>query len=223
MILIIEVDTIDTVVGIHEKIFGESFPYENYRRKKMTNKLYVYGYYRDGLLIGYSIVIDQKDEKNLYAWYGGVLPEFQGNGITVDFFNILVKKAESIGYSSISLATTNCRPNMLRLAIKYGFDIYDIKKREDGEGNKIYFKFCVFPQMTLEICLADVETPKVRVSDLEKQLVYAYKHNCKKIIFWGVHTLEQQEIVTYVKRYCKNFLRKIQFEVHECLKEEEQV
>ena len=54
----------------------------------------------------------------------------------------------------MTVASSNIRPHMLILAIKMGFDIYELKKRESGEGNKIYFKYKLFPQH-IEIILLE--------------------------------------------------------------------
>ncbi len=211
---IIELDSIEPITQIHEQVFGTPFPYENYKKKAMSHRLYTYAYYENKILVGYSIVIDQAEEKNLYAWYGGLLAEYQGYGTTIKFFDIMVEKAQKLHYSSISLATTNCRPNMLRLAIKYGFDIYDIKKRDFGEGNKIYFKYFLHPTCIITISLINDDSSKLKIPELEKLLVSAYKHNCTKIVFNNI--LEESDIkaVIFAKRYCKKFLRPIFFELN---------
>lgn len=211
---IIELNSIATVISIHEKIFGEKFPYESYTKKLLAHAIYIYGYYIDSDIVGYSIIIDEQQEKNLYAWYGGLLPEYQGQGVTVQFFDIMCEKARELGYKSISLATTNCRPNMLRLAIKYGFDIYDMKKRDYGEGNKIYFKYYIHPKTAIVISLRTNDNKRLNISDLEIQLVMSYKNNCNKIVFKNVLDVEDEKAILYAKRYCSKFLRKIEFELH---------
>ena len=150
---ICEIFDIEQIAPLHQVVFGRPFPYESYNKKLKEHKVYLYAYFEKESIIGYSIVIDQAEEKNLYAWYGGLLPEYQGNGITIRFFDIMVMRARELNYQSITLASTNCRPHMLRLAIKYGFDIYDLKKRDYGEGNKIYFRFPILPDTKLTIRL----------------------------------------------------------------------
>lgn len=194
---------------LHAEIFGEDFPYESYEKKLEFHRIFIYVYYEDEKAIGYSLVIDQADEKNLYAWYGGLLPKYQGNGLTAQFFDIMHEKARELGYKSISLATTNARPNMLRLAIKYGFDIVDVKKRDTGEGNKIYFKFYVHDTVEeVEIAL-NQDGKKTPIADIERMLVRAYKSNCSKIHLTNVEYEDDVETIKYVIAYCKKFMRKI--------------
>ncbi len=209
---ITELDSIEQIRQIHEEIFGMPFPYESYEKKAKLHTLYVYGYYEHESLVGYSIIINQAMEKNLYAWYGGLLAEYQGYGTTIKFFDIMVEKARELEYNSISLATTNCRPNMLILAVKYGFDIYDIKKRDYGEGSKIYFKYPVCPACNITISLKNENGTNLKIPELEKLLVSAYKHNCKKIVFLNILDESDIKLINYAMRYCKKFLRAIDFE-----------
>lgn len=136
-----EIEDVNSVIQLHEKIFNKPFPLQSYYKKNSIYKVDIYVYEENSNLLGYSIVVDQEKEKNFYAWYGGVLPKFQGRGITEKFFKVLIENARKKGYKSITLATTNSRPNMIRLAVKMGFEIYDLKKRNYGEGNKIYFQY----------------------------------------------------------------------------------
>ena len=206
---IVQIPELCDVPRLHREIFGEDFPYESYREKLKFHKVYIYVYYEDVNAIGYSLVIDQAEEKNLYAWYGGLLPAYQGNGLTSQFFDMMVEKARDFGYKSISLATTNARPNMLRLAIKYGFDIVDVKKRDTGEENKIYFKFFVHESVEeLEIAL-NQDGRKTPLADIERMLVRAYKSNCSKIYLTNVLYDEDIATIKYVIAYCKKFMRKI--------------
>ena len=167
--------------------------------------IYIFVYEKESELIGYSIIVDQENEKNLYAWYGGVLPELQGNGITQKFFDRLIKLAIDKEYLSISLATSNIRPHMLRLAIKMGFDIVDLKKREYGEGNKIYFKYKILPPYTEEICFTE-NGEMIKFVQIEEKLVRAYKKNCTVLkLSCYKDTLDA---LAYAVRYCNSFWKK---------------
>ena len=136
--IIREISDIEKIAPLHELVFGKEFPYESFYKKKSQYPVYIYAYFDGDFITGYSIIIDQKEDKNLYAWYGGLLPEYQGNGVTIDFFDIMIKRAKDMNYQSVTLATTNCRPHMLRLAIKYGFDIYpNLTRIKEVEVEKI--------------------------------------------------------------------------------------
>lgn len=200
------------IAAIHEAVFNQPFPEQSYEKKANDHKIYVYGYYESTKLVGYTIVVDQHEDKNLYAWYGGLLAEYQGRGVTIKMFDVMVQKARELGYNSISLATTNRRPNMLRLAIKYGFDIVDIKKRETGEGNKVYFKYYIRPESHLEINLNE-DGKKKHPVEIEPMLVNAHKNNCTLIRFVGLKDEEDQKTVNYAMHYCQKFVRVPKIEV----------
>lgn len=199
-----EIQDITPILSLHEEIFGKPFPLSSYYKKSKTNKLYIFVYEEALNLIGYSIIVDQHQEKNMYAWYGGVLPNFQGNGISKTFFENLIKLARGKNYSSVTVATSNIRPHMLILAIKMGFDIYDLKKRETGEGNKIYFRYRLFPQHT-ESILLERNGIWLKPVEIEENLVRAYKNNCSAIIFKYTGNVDT---LIYALKYCNSFSRR---------------
>lgn len=205
--IIREISDIEKIAPLHELVFGKEFPYESFYKKKSQYPVYIYAYFDGDFITGYSIIIDQKEDKNLYAWYGGLLPEYQGNGVTIDFFDIMIKRAKDMNYQSVTLATTNCRPHMLRLAIKYGFDIYDMKKRDYGEGNKIYFKYLILPESSIDIDIYPNLT-RIKEVEVEKILVQAYKNNCQKIRITNIQSENDYKIVEYCIRYCNSFIHK---------------
>ena len=85
-----EIEDVNSVIQLHEKIFNKPFPLQSYYKKNSIYKVDIYVYEENSNLLGYSIVVDQEKEKNFYAWYGGVLPKFQGRGITEKFFKVLI-------------------------------------------------------------------------------------------------------------------------------------
>ena len=197
---------INVILPLHDEIFGKPFPISSYYKKCKSNSLYIFVYEENSELLGYSIIVDQKEEKNLYAWYGGVLPKFQGKGITQVFFDNLINFAREKNYISVTVASSNLRPHMLCLAIKIGFDIYDIKKRDYGEGNKIYFKYNIFNPSTMEIPLIE-NGIALKPVQIEEKLVRAYKSNCVTLKF--THT-ENLEVLGYAIKYCNSFSNKPQ-------------
>ena len=208
--IIKEIHDINIILPIHNEIFGKEFPISSYYKKSQTNSLYIFVYEEDSKLIGYSIVVNQKEKKNLYAWYGGVLPEYQGRGITQIFFDKLINLAREKEYDSVTLATSNIRPHMLSLAIKMGFDIVDLKKRETGEGNKIYFEYKILPETTEEISLKENEKD-ISFVQIEEKLVSAYKNNC---VLLKINCNDNFEALMYTVKYCNSFVRKPKIEIN---------
>ena len=208
--IIKEIHDINVILPIHYEIFGKEFPISSYYKKYKTNMLYIFVYEEDSKLIGYSIIVDQDEKKNLYAWYGGVLPKYQGRGITQIFFDKLINFAKEKEYDSVTLATSNIRPHMLSLAIKMGFDIVDLKKRETGEGNKIYFEYKILPETTEEISLKENEKD-ISFVQIEEKLVSAYKNNC---VLLKINCNDNLEALIYAVKYCNSFIRKPKIQIN---------
>lgn len=206
--IIKEIHDINIILSLHNEIFGKEFPLTSYYKKYKMNNLYIFVYEEESQLIGYSIIVDQENEKNLYAWYGGVLPEYQGNAITQKFFDRLIKLAIDKEYLSVTLATSNIRPHMLRLAIKMGFDIVDLKKREYGEGNKIYFKYKILPPYVDVISLKKSDNSSMNLVQIEEKLVRAYKDNFTVL---KINCIEDILALKYIVKYCNGFWRKPKF------------
>lgn len=196
-----QIYNINEIIPLHNIIFGKEFPMQSLNKKKREADILMYIYEEENVKIGYSIVIAQKREKNLYAWYGGLLPEYQGNGITKQFFEDLIKYAYKMGYSTITVATSNLRPHMIIFAVKMGFDIYDLKKRSTGEGNKIYFKYFVRPETKAILNLNEIQ----KITEIERQLVELYKNNTTTIILTEVDKINS---LIYIIKYCNSFIRK---------------
>ncbi len=209
---IVEISSIEAIVPLHEQIFEVAFPYESYEKKCRESKVLIYAYYDQENMIGYSLIVVQEEKKNLYAWYGGTIPSYQEKGITKEFFQILIQKAQELHMESVTLATTNIRPNMIAFAVNYGFDIVDIKKRDSGEGNKIYFQYWIYPESTFTISLYDENQTRITIPKLQSLLIYAYKHNCVTIFFENIVDEEDQKMIMWAKQFTRHFIRKMTFQ-----------
>lgn len=199
-----EIQDINTITPLHNEIFGNPFPLSSYFKKCKTHRLSIFIYEEQSNLLGYSVIVDEQDKRNMYAWYGGVLPKYQGKGITQIFLEELIQIARRKDYLSVTLASTNRRPHMLRLAIKMGFDIVDLKKRDYGEGNKIYFRYKILPPYHEKILLTN-NGKILEPVEIEKKLIQAHKNNCLSIEF---DDFENLQALIYAIRYCNSFSKK---------------
>lgn len=194
-----QINDIEQILELHYKIFGEKFIMSGYEKKKQQYKLYMYLFKDESIPIGYGVIVDKSEEKTLYVWYAGVIPEYQGKGLVSIFFQKTINLATEKSYAKVTTATTNLRPNMMKLLIKNNFDIFDIKKREEHEGNKIYFKYDILPPTTMEIIDKNNE-----LVEIERALVRNLKNNCQTIKMDSTRL----KTVEYVIKYCNNFYRK---------------
>lgn len=198
-----KVNDINDILLVHKEIFGIDFPIESYYKKLKFHEVPIFVYINQNEIIGYSIVVDEKEDKNLYAWYGGVLPEYQGKKVTKKFFDKLVDIAKEKKYLSITVATSNLRPHMLKFAISYGFDIYDVKKRYSGEGNKIYFIYNISSNKEKNMYLVR-NGIYIKPVEIELDIVKAYKLNYNILNFYGI---ENEKTLIYAIKYCNDLLK----------------
>ena len=193
-----EINDLKVIQDLNKEIFGFDFSEDifNHKRKKYPIKMYIYE--DDKKYIGYSLVVDEYDKKNYYAWYGGVIAGFQGKKITSNFFEFLISLARENDYHSVTLATHNNKPHMLILAIKMGFDIYNIKIRDDENGNKIYLKYVINKEnKEKEIDLVDYS-----FIGLERLIVNIYKANYVSV---RINKYDNIDKLIYLLNYFSSF------------------
>ena len=59
-----EIFDLRVILPLHEEIFGTSFPISSFEKKSKNNKLHIFVYEED-LMIGYSIVVEKEEERDL--------------------------------------------------------------------------------------------------------------------------------------------------------------
>ena len=189
-----KINDLKVIQNLHKEIFGLDFSIDNFKEREKRNPILIFVYEEKNELIGYSLVIDEIEQKNYYAWYGGVKGSYQGKKSTPMCFKYLIQYARKNNYKSVSVATHNNKPHMLILAIKMGFDIYNIKIRNDENGNKIYFKYYINKENSKSIDL-----DKYSFIDIEHFIVKTYKENCNKYI---IKKCSDSKKLLYFINYC---------------------
>ena len=198
-----KIKDLNSILPLHSEIFGKDFPMKSYEKKRKQSELLIFVYEEGQQLIGYSIIVVQKEINNLYAWYGGVLPKYQGKGLNKQFLEFLIEYARINSYDSVTLASSNMRPHMLRLAIKLGFDIYDIKKRDFGDGDKIYFKFKILPEHLQKLSFKTEREDATYFANLERIAVEMMKTNCSKIVIEDINEMGLEYLLKYFNSFSK--------------------
>ncbi len=73
------------------------------------------------------------DAGRFYSWIGGVLPEYRNQGIAKELMKRQHAHCKKMGFSKVQTKTLNKFKNMLILNLKYGFEITDTYRGEDGD------------------------------------------------------------------------------------------
>ncbi len=91
----------------------------------------------DSKPIGCKVGYDKFKDGSFYSWLGGVLPQYRRLGIAKVLADRQEKWALSQGYKSIKFKTLNRHKGMILFAVKNGFDIYNVKSKDELENYRI--------------------------------------------------------------------------------------
>lgn len=193
---------ISDICLIYKSIFISDFPEEEYNAK--IEKGYVIlpvKFYQDNKLIGFCLMIEKQFNSSLHCWIGGVLPEYRKNGVFSNFIDWVIKYAEKNKYSRITLNTDNHKPDIIRMMVKYGFDITEVENTQYGDGKKIKFEFNVCPPAKMRLSITDrcnmdcffchsegnftSSIGNMELSAIERLMIQARKLNFKEITITG--------------------------------------
>ncbi|MFY0593720.1 GNAT family N-acetyltransferase [Roseivirga sp.] len=92
---------------------------------------------QDEQIIGCKVGYDRFDDGSFYSSLGGVLPRCRKLGIAKKLADCQEQWARKKGYQSIKFKTLNRHKSMIIFAIKNGFEIYNIKPKDELENYRI--------------------------------------------------------------------------------------
>lgn len=92
----------------------------------------------DGVLIGFKIGYKISDDE-FYSWLGGVIPIHRQFGVAQTLLDFQESWVRNAGLKYISVKSMNRFPSMLRLLIKNGYKIKNIKFFDDPDNERIEF------------------------------------------------------------------------------------
>lgn len=85
-----------------------------------------------GFKVGYAL-----DNELFYSWMGGVTPEARGKGIAVRLLLAQTAWCQHAGFQRIQVKTRNKFVGMLRLLLKYNYQLIDFQKYEPLEESRV--------------------------------------------------------------------------------------
>lgn len=80
---------------------------------------------------------DKFKDGSFYSWLGGVLPKYREAGIARKLASRQEDWARQKGYTTLKFKTLNRHKSMIIFAIKNGFEIYNIKPKDELENYRI--------------------------------------------------------------------------------------
>ncbi|MGL4862082.1 MAG: radical SAM protein [Cetobacterium sp.] len=229
MITFKETFDLNKIRFLHEKIFLEKFPEDEFQSKNKTKNLKIYTFYKKNICIGYTIIFDKLESLSYHLWIGGICPEFQNKGYYFEILNIFEEIITKKGYKKITVSSYNHRPNMIRLLVKKGYKIIGTSSGKHGDTIKINFEYIIKNDKEIRISLTNncnfkcifchnegVDFSKfVSLSEesLKKILFQAYLNGFRKITFTGGEPLLNKKSLYSGMEYCNTFLEKPELKI----------
>lgn len=128
-------EALEVLRGLPE--FGPLLSTEHYV-ERMANKtqLIVIATVEESLA-GCKVAYNRHDDGTLYSWLGGVIPEYRKMGLAKKMADFQEAWALNNGFHAIRFKTLNRHKAMLTFAINNGFQIYNVKPKDELENYRI--------------------------------------------------------------------------------------
>jgi len=91
----------------------------------------------NGQVIGCKVGYDRFKDRSFYSWLGGVLPEFRNKGTAKLLSNWQESWVKRERFDSIKFKTLNRHKAMLQFSLNNGFNIYNVKPKDELENFRI--------------------------------------------------------------------------------------
>lgn len=119
----LDVKQMREVAGIYEIVFEQAMDQKKVDAVIAAHTVMNYLLAYDGdKLIGFKMGF-ARDNERFYSWSGGVLPEYQNLGVATSLMNLQHDWCKQKGFKKIETRTLNKFVDMLRLNLKFGFQI----------------------------------------------------------------------------------------------------
>ncbi|WP_339695908.1 GNAT family N-acetyltransferase [uncultured Roseivirga sp.] len=110
----------------------------DYYEGKVKNKVHIILLAKvDDKVVGCKIGYNKHKDGSLYSWLGGVLPEYRRHGVAKALADEMETWALNNGYAKIRFKTLNRHKAMLAFSLKNGFDIFNVKPKDELENYRI--------------------------------------------------------------------------------------
>lgn len=88
-------------------------------------------------IVGCKVGYDRFKDGSFYSWLGGVILSHRKKGIAKELSIAQEEWAKQEGFDSIKFKTLNRHKAMLHFSLQNGFDIYNVKPKDELENYRI--------------------------------------------------------------------------------------
>ena len=129
--------TLEQVVALSQQIpeFIDPHPLEEYQKRLMDKVYLILIVYVNQQAAGFKVGYQRVDY--FYSWMGAILPRYRRMNLATLLAEWQEAWAKTKGYTRIVFKTRNYLKPMLLFALKRGFNIISVEKRETVEAYRI--------------------------------------------------------------------------------------
>lgn len=117
--------------------FDPLLPTNHYYQRMEGRKQLILLAKENDITIGCKVAYDRFEDGTLYSWLGGVMPEFRNYGLAKKMTLIQEEWALENGFEAIRFKTLNRHRAMLTFSINNGFQIFNVKPKDELENYRI--------------------------------------------------------------------------------------
>jgi predicted GNAT superfamily acetyltransferase len=135
----IAASTVEVAVDVSRRVPELSNPYDarTYHERLAGKTSLILAAFTGGIPIGFKVGYDKDGDGSFYSWMGGVVPEFRNQRVALAMAQHQEQWAKAKGFHTIKFKTRNSHKPMLVFALRNGFSIVDVIRRDRVEDNRI--------------------------------------------------------------------------------------
>lgn len=133
-------DQLNIIENIEKQVSEFKTPYtkKKYLSRLKNRKYSIFFAIEKSKEIGYAVSYGKADK--FYIWTIAVLEEYRDKGVAKELLEKSIDAGKELGYNKVYLKTRNTFQNMIFLALKFGFKIVNLTKKENEDENVIWME-----------------------------------------------------------------------------------
>ncbi|MDP2907589.1 MAG: GNAT family N-acetyltransferase [Nanoarchaeota archaeon] len=133
-------DQLNIIENIEKQVSEFKTPYskKKYLTRLKNRKYSIFFAIENKKEIGYAVSYGKADK--FYIWTIAVLEEYREKGVAKELLEKSMEAGKELGYNKVYLKTRNTFQNMIFLALKFGFKIVNLTKKENEDENVIWME-----------------------------------------------------------------------------------
>lgn len=133
-------DQLNLVENIEKQVSEFKKPYtkSKYLSRLKNRKYSIFFAIENNKEIGYAVSYGKGDK--FYIWTIAVMEEYREKGVAKELLEKSMEAGKELGYNKVYLKTRNTFKNMIFLALKFGFKIVNLTKKENEDENVIWME-----------------------------------------------------------------------------------